>query len=95
MIPDKYSLDEIRGHTKFGFVNTYQLHSDGIDDSPFSKISRSCKYIYPNNFKGMENHSKNTNSYFRLNCRGLSNNRDSFTELLRELRSESFSFYFI
>ena len=27
MIPDKYSLDEIRGNAEFDFINTYQLHS--------------------------------------------------------------------
>ena len=43
----------------------------------------------------MENHSKNTNSYFHLNCRSLANNWDYFKELLCELHNESFSFDFI
>ena len=68
MIPGKYSLHEIRRNTEFDFVNIYQLHSDGIGESPFTNINRLRKYLYPNNFKEMENHPKNTNSYFHLNC---------------------------
>ena len=95
MIPDKYSLEEISRNIEFYFLNTYQLYCDGIGDYPFSEFNRSCISLYSDNSKEMENPSKITKSYFQVKRRGLSNNRDSFTELLYELRSESFSFDYI
>ena len=67
MIKNKYSLDKFSGNIEFDCISRYQLHSDGIDNSHFSKISRSCKYLYYlicNKFNEMNNDSKNTTFIF-------------------------------
>ena len=94
MSQDNFSLDQIRDSTEFDLLKTYEINSDDSIDSPFNEMSTS-KYYYPDQFREMLNQLTNTSSYFHLNCRGLSNNWDSFRELLLELHTKQFSFDFI
>jgi len=94
MSQDKFSLDQIRDSTEFDLLKTYEINSDDSIDSPFNEMSTS-KYYYPDQFREMLSQLTNTSSYFHLNCRGLSNNCDSFRKLLLELHTKQFSFDFI
>ncbi len=95
MTQDRISLDQIRGNTEYDLINTYDIYSDDHADSPFTEVNKACDYFDPDQFNEMSSQLKNKSSYFHLNCRGLSNNWESFKELLYELHSEQFSFDFI
>ncbi len=95
MTQDRNSFDQIRENTEYDLINTYEINSDDHADSPFNELNKACDYFEPEKFNKMSSQLTNNSSYFHLNCRGLSNNWESFKELLFELHSELFSFDFI
>ena len=63
---------------------------DSCDDSPFQCINN-CSYFEPDQFSNHVEKSRGQ-SYFHLNCRGLSSNWELFRELLCDLHGDHFSF---
>jgi hypothetical protein len=94
---DNISLDQVRTDINYDLVNLYDdinINDDAPNDSPFQYNGSNCEYYEPDNFSELTDISNdcNSNSYFHLNCRGLSSNWESFHELLCDLHGELFSF---
>ena len=71
-----------------------QTHRHGhynTSPSPYGGRGNNCSYFEPDQFC---NHAEKFSgqSYFHLNCRGLSSNWESFRELLCDLHGDQFSF---
>ena len=84
------TLNQIRTENKYNLKSLFEDVDDDYDDSPF-QYTNNCSYFEPDQFC---NHAEKFSgqSYFHLNCRGLSSNWESFRELLCDLHGDQFSF---
>jgi hypothetical protein len=83
------TLDQIRTEKNYNLKYLFEDSNDHYD-SPF-QYSNDCSYLEPDQFP---NHVENLSgqSYFHLNCRGLSSNWESFRDLLCDIHGGQFSF---
>ena len=95
---ENISLDQVRSDDKFNFVSQYDSYNQfDVDDveSPPRSCNITNEYYEPGQFCDTMKDSHNSMSYFHLNCRGLSTNWESFSELLCDLHGDFFSFDFV
>ena len=88
------NLNQIRSEDTYNFKTIYEAddleHED--TDSPYQHFYSDCDYYEPAQCRSKFAELENSTSYFHLNCRSLSSNWESFTDLLCELHSDKFTF---
>ena len=89
--------DQIRGLLKHDFTKLYHLFDDDNEtiDSPLHAANLGCKYYEPTGFRETFDNAIHEQSYFHINCRGISVNWNDFKDLIFDLTGEDASFEFI
>ena len=88
---DNITLNQVQTEKNFDLKRVYEdTFEEEYDDSPF-QFSNNCKYFEPHQFLNNVDTS-NRNTFFHLNCRGLSANWESFRDLLGDIHGKTFSF---
>ena len=91
---DIFSLDEVKTNDRFDFIKYFQNDEDHL----FNNIDlEACDYYDAHTLvdkinSGTSSVNNHAQSYFHLNCRGLSSNWDNFYDFLCSIHSETFSF---
>ena len=86
--------DQIRADSKYDLLSLYHDNDSDSeeDDSPFRSGNIKCEYYEPDLYLNKVNHIPSCNSYFHLNCRGITANWGSWVELMCNLNTNTFSF---
>ena len=87
-------LEQIRKGARYYLISLFEDPDDdpGARDSPFKYSNTTCDYYYPELIIPKSHDLPGSLSYFRLSCRGLSTNLDSFRDLIYDLHGESSGF---
>ncbi len=90
---DRVNLDWISGDKRYNLFNVYHDTDGDIDmddnNSPYQHCKFKCDYHEPNAFHEVYNQYDSEtkyDSFFHINCRGISSNWDSFLELLNDMQ---------
>ena len=88
---DNITLNQVQTEKNYDLKRVYEdTFEEEYDDSPF-QFSNNCKYFEPHQFLNNVD-TLNRNTFFHLNCRGLSANWESFRDLLGDIHGKTFSF---
>ena len=93
---DNVTLDQVRNDNAYNLVSLHEDMND-IDsfDYPFQYASDRCDYYEPEQSHELTKQFHESQTYFHLNCRGLSSNWTSFHELICDMHGDAFSFELI